>query len=148
MVLSLMAAFPVRTWHRLPCEASALRLDIVLPAGQSFRWRESSPGEWTSVLAGRVFTLKQDGDDVLYRVFYPAFNQKDSASKKNAEWGFLTVKRPTWSTSRVQAHSIPPPSRSPLPYCIPPSPPPPHLTHTQTLKEPSHRPHRVSLAKT
>ena len=87
MVLPLMAAFPVRTWHRIPCEASALRLDIVLPAGQSFRWRESSPGEWTSVLSGRVFTLKQDGDDVLYRVFDPALNRKESVSKKNANIG-------------------------------------------------------------
>ncbi|XP_071802241.1 N-glycosylase/DNA lyase-like [Asterias amurensis] len=56
------------TWRSLPCKISELRLDITLACGQSFRWKEIQPGIWRSVLAGRVWTLKQTDDEILYQV--------------------------------------------------------------------------------
>ncbi|KAM5148585.1 N-glycosylase/DNA lyase isoform 1-T3 [Mantella aurantiaca] len=56
-------------WRSLPCPTSELRLDFVLPGGQSFRWRESSPGLWTGVLHGRVWTLTQKDDRLWYAVY-------------------------------------------------------------------------------
>ena len=56
------------SWRKLSCKASEIRLDIVLSAGQSFRWRETRPGEWTNVLGGEVVTMKQDSKEILYRV--------------------------------------------------------------------------------
>ncbi|XP_066182690.1 N-glycosylase/DNA lyase isoform X1 [Sylvia atricapilla] len=56
-------------WRCLPCPPAELRLDLVLSSGQSFRWWESSPGAWTGVLEGRVWTLRQDGDRLWYTVY-------------------------------------------------------------------------------
>ncbi|NXR68490.1 OGG1 lyase, partial [Rhadina sibilatrix] len=56
-------------WRCLPCPPAELRLDLVLSSGQSFRWWESSPGAWTGVLGGRVWTLRQDGDRLWYTVY-------------------------------------------------------------------------------
>ena len=46
-----------------------IRLDLTLQGGQSFRWRETAPGEWTNVLCGYVWTLKQSEHDIFYRVY-------------------------------------------------------------------------------
>jgi len=46
-----------------------IRLDLTLQGGQSFRWRETAPGEWTNVLCGFVWTLKQSENDIFYRVY-------------------------------------------------------------------------------
>ena len=46
-----------------------IRLDLTLQGGQSFRWRETAPGEWTNVLYGYVWTLKQSENDIFYRVY-------------------------------------------------------------------------------
>ncbi|XP_068763178.1 N-glycosylase/DNA lyase isoform X2 [Struthio camelus] len=56
-------------WRSLPCPPAELRLDLVLSSGQTFRWRESSPGCWTGVLAGRVWTLTQAGGRLWYMVY-------------------------------------------------------------------------------
>ncbi|XP_027569723.1 N-glycosylase/DNA lyase [Pipra filicauda] len=56
-------------WRCLPCPLAELRLDLVLSSGQSFRWWESSPGAWTGVLEGRVWTLRQDRDRLWYTVY-------------------------------------------------------------------------------
>ncbi|NXP48173.1 OGG1 lyase, partial [Heliornis fulica] len=42
---------------------------LVLASGQTFRWWESSPGAWTGVLGGRVWTLRQDRDRLWYTVY-------------------------------------------------------------------------------
>ncbi|XP_075288918.1 N-glycosylase/DNA lyase [Opisthocomus hoazin] len=55
-------------WRALPCPPAELRLDLVLPSGQAFRWWERSPGAWTGVLAGRVWTLRQDRARLWYAV--------------------------------------------------------------------------------
>ena len=47
-----------------------IRLDLTLQGGQSFRWKETAPGEWTNVLCGYVWTLKQsENGDIFYRVY-------------------------------------------------------------------------------
>ncbi|NXS14409.1 OGG1 lyase, partial [Neodrepanis coruscans] len=56
-------------WRCLPCPPAELRLDLVLSSGQSFRWWESSPGAWTGVLGGRVWTLRQDRERLWYTVY-------------------------------------------------------------------------------
>ncbi|KAM9132721.1 N-glycosylase/DNA lyase [Pangshura tecta] len=55
-------------WGHLPCGRSELRLELVLRCGQAFRWRERSPGHWTGVLAGRVWTLRQTEEQLWYTV--------------------------------------------------------------------------------
>nr|DBA18578.1 TPA: hypothetical protein GDO54_016809 [Pyxicephalus adspersus] len=78
--LTSLSACPA-LWRSLPCPSSELRLDFVLPAGQSFRWRESSPGFWTGVLHGRVWTLTQKDDRLWYAV-YPKTEKEDGTQKK------------------------------------------------------------------
>ncbi|XP_072203646.1 N-glycosylase/DNA lyase [Excalfactoria chinensis] len=56
-------------WRWLRCPPAELRLDLVLASGQSFRWRQSSPGAWTGVLAERVWTLRQERGRLWYTVY-------------------------------------------------------------------------------
>uniref|UniRef100_A0A8D0DSP1 N-glycosylase/DNA lyase n=1 Tax=Salvator merianae TaxID=96440 RepID=A0A8D0DSP1_SALMN len=53
-------------WRSLPCPRAELRLELVLCGGQTFRWTETSPGYWTGVLAGRVWTLTQSEEQLWY----------------------------------------------------------------------------------
>ncbi|XP_002735040.1 N-glycosylase/DNA lyase-like [Saccoglossus kowalevskii] len=55
-------------WRSIPCKVTDLRLDITLLCGQSFRWKEKQPGLWSGVLKGKVWTLKQTQDELLYQV--------------------------------------------------------------------------------
>ncbi|XP_057887778.1 N-glycosylase/DNA lyase isoform X2 [Melospiza georgiana] len=68
-------------WRWLPCPPAELRLDLVLSSGQSFRWWESSPGAWTGVLGGRVWTLRQDGD----RLWYTVYGEEDEREEEEEE---------------------------------------------------------------
>ena len=56
-------------WRKLHVDKPGIRLDLILQSGQSFRWRETASGEWTNVLSGFVWTLKQIQNDIFYRVF-------------------------------------------------------------------------------
>uniref|UniRef100_A0A803JL09 N-glycosylase/DNA lyase n=1 Tax=Xenopus tropicalis TaxID=8364 RepID=A0A803JL09_XENTR len=56
-------------WRSIPCQHSELRLDYVLACGQTFRWKEFSPGYWTGVLKGRVWTLTQTDEHIWYTVY-------------------------------------------------------------------------------
>jgi len=56
-------------WRSVPCKISQLRLEIVLVSGQSFRWRKTGDNEWTGVLKGKLWTLKQDDHNLYYRVY-------------------------------------------------------------------------------
>ncbi|XP_026188643.1 N-glycosylase/DNA lyase isoform X1 [Mastacembelus armatus] len=56
-------------WRSLPCAKSELRLDLTLACGQSFRWRETAEGHWTGVMGGRVWTLTQTDDTLLYYIY-------------------------------------------------------------------------------
>ncbi|XP_048244931.1 N-glycosylase/DNA lyase-like isoform X1 [Haliotis rufescens] len=56
-------------WKIIPCALSELRLDHTLKCGQSFRWKEVTPGVWTGVIGHQVWRLKQDASHVYYQVF-------------------------------------------------------------------------------
>uniref|UniRef100_A0A2K5SBX2 N-glycosylase/DNA lyase n=1 Tax=Cebus imitator TaxID=2715852 RepID=A0A2K5SBX2_CEBIM len=56
-------------WASIPCPSSELRLDLVLPSGQSFRWREQSPAHWSGVLADQVWTLTQTEEQLHCTVY-------------------------------------------------------------------------------
>ncbi|XP_075190285.1 N-glycosylase/DNA lyase isoform X4 [Anomaloglossus baeobatrachus] len=71
-------------WRSIPCHLSELRLDFVLPGGQSFRWKESSPGYWTGVLHERVWTLTQKDGHLWYTV-YPSSETTDSQLEKEVQ---------------------------------------------------------------
>ncbi|NWU89121.1 OGG1 lyase, partial [Upupa epops] len=64
-------------WRSLPCPLAELRLDLVLTSGQTFRWWESSPGSWTGVLGGHVWTLRQERERLWYTVYGQEQEQLD-----------------------------------------------------------------------
>ncbi|KAF1401691.1 N-glycosylase/DNA lyase, partial [Spheniscus magellanicus] len=74
-------------WRSLPCPPAELRLD--LPGGVwagpdvpvCGRWWESSPGAWTGVLGGRVWTLRQDPD----RLWYTVYGEEEEEDGRPAE---------------------------------------------------------------
>mmetsp|Transcript_31154 Transcript_31154/g.77543 ORF Transcript_31154/g.77543 Transcript_31154/m.77543 type:complete len:223 (-) Transcript_31154:14-682(-) len=55
-------------WLSLGTCALELRLDNTLPTGQSFRWRRTDGGDYVGVIGRRVVSMRQEEDDVLYRV--------------------------------------------------------------------------------
>ena len=55
-------------WISLGTSAKELRLDNTLPTGQSFRWRKTTEGDYVGVIGQRVVSMRQEEDDVLYRV--------------------------------------------------------------------------------
>uniref|UniRef100_A0A0B6ZDW7 N-glycosylase/DNA lyase n=1 Tax=Arion vulgaris TaxID=1028688 RepID=A0A0B6ZDW7_9EUPU len=59
------------SWKHFMCTKTQLCIDIVLVAGQSFRWKKNSAGEWLGVMAGLVWRLKQTDDRILYQVYGP-----------------------------------------------------------------------------
>ncbi|XP_073429175.1 N-glycosylase/DNA lyase isoform X3 [Dendrobates tinctorius] len=80
-------------WRSIPCHLSELRLDFVLPGGQSFRWKEHSPGYWTGVLHERVWTLTQKDGHLWYTV-YPCPETTDSEFEKEVRRRPLKRKLP------------------------------------------------------
>ncbi|XP_056130162.1 N-glycosylase/DNA lyase [Lampris incognitus] len=69
-------------WRSLACARSELRLDLTLGCGQSFRWRETSDGYWTGVMGGRVWTLTQTDDTLLYHVYNKQGGQEEGYGRK------------------------------------------------------------------
>ena len=49
-----MACAGAAGWHSLAAPPSELRLEFTLPTGQSFRWRQTGPQEFTGVVQQRV----------------------------------------------------------------------------------------------
>ncbi|KAK9245281.1 DNA glycosylase [Lipomyces tetrasporus] len=54
------------TWSQLKIPIKEISLDIILPSGQSFRWRKHGD-EWVSVLNELIVILRQEEDHILYR---------------------------------------------------------------------------------
>ncbi|KAK9370671.1 DNA glycosylase [Lipomyces kononenkoae] len=54
------------TWNQFKIPIKEVSLDVVLPSGQSFRWRQHGC-EWVSVLSGHIIILRQKEDHILYR---------------------------------------------------------------------------------
>nr|XP_041574770.1 N-glycosylase/DNA lyase isoform X4 [Taeniopygia guttata] len=84
-------------WRWLPCPPAELRLDLVLSSGQSFRWWESSPGAWTGVLGGRVWTLRQDGD----RLWYTVYGEEEEHQEERDERPAKAAKLSAAETERI-----------------------------------------------
>ncbi|ELU01650.1 hypothetical protein CAPTEDRAFT_113225 [Capitella teleta] len=63
-------------WRKIACSKTELDLGVTLICGQSFRWKETAPGEWTGVLKNLVWNLKQS-DDLL---FYKTLEESPAAS--------------------------------------------------------------------
>ncbi|NWZ38600.1 OGG1 lyase, partial [Brachypodius atriceps] len=84
-------------WRCLPCPPAELRLDLVLSSGQSFRWWESSPGAWTGVLGGRVWTLRQDGD----RLWYTVYSEEDEHEEERDGCSAKAAKLDVAETDRI-----------------------------------------------
>ncbi|XP_064930787.1 N-glycosylase/DNA lyase [Columba livia] len=74
-----------RLWRSLPVPPAELRLDLVLSSGQTFRWWESSPGAWTGVLGGRVWTLRQERDRLWYTVYEEEEEDGDACPDKDGD---------------------------------------------------------------
>lgn len=51
---STVAADLAAGWRLLGTPREELRLEFTLPTGQSFRWRETGPDEYTGVVGQRV----------------------------------------------------------------------------------------------
>ncbi|CAH1786103.1 unnamed protein product [Owenia fusiformis] len=88
----------MNTWRRLPCKISEVNLDILLACGQSFRWHETHPGEWTGALSGYVWTLSQTDDSILYKVY------EQSDKRKTAS--YTSVKKPGKQNHRKRSKDI------------------------------------------
>ncbi|XP_060065748.1 N-glycosylase/DNA lyase-like [Ylistrum balloti] len=77
------------TWRWIPCKITELRLDKTLVCGQSFRWKERTPGIWTGVLAGYVWNLRQSDTQLFYQVVLPPHHADNITADKYAG---ITVK--------------------------------------------------------
>lgn len=69
------------TFKSFMCPIKELRLDKTLACGQSFRWKENIPGTWVGVLAGRVWKLKQNENEIFYAT-HGNFMQQPSKIEK------------------------------------------------------------------
>ncbi|XP_038264647.1 N-glycosylase/DNA lyase [Dermochelys coriacea] len=72
-------------WGHVSCRRSELRLELVLRCGQAFRWRESSAGHWTGVLAGRVWTLRQTEERLWYMVHQEEEEEEGSRTEATGQ---------------------------------------------------------------
>ncbi|KAF7294858.1 N-glycosylase/DNA lyase [Mycena indigotica] len=57
-------------WQSLPVPLSQLRLALVLPSGQSFRWRAAG-NQFSFCLHDRVVVVRQDAEKLYYRTILP-----------------------------------------------------------------------------
>ncbi|KIY99249.1 hypothetical protein MNEG_8709 [Monoraphidium neglectum] len=71
-------------WRRLGTPRRELTLDFTLPTGQSFRWRRTASGEFTGVIGRRVVSLRQEADDVAWRVVARGAGLPDDAGADEA----------------------------------------------------------------
>ena len=68
----------------LACSSSELRLDLTLCCGQSFRWQETGPSEWTGVTRGKLITLQRVEETAIqYHVHNSTDVLKDEAFIKD-----------------------------------------------------------------
>ena len=70
-------------WRKLACKPTQLRLDIVLKCGQSFRWTtpfKDRPDEYVGVLNSKLWILKQEPENILYKTIEKRPKIKDEKS--------------------------------------------------------------------
>lgn len=79
------AAAPDAPWQPLGTPRSQLTLDFTLPTGQSFRWRRSGAAEFTGVIGRRVVQVRQEANNVAWRVIARGAGAGDDAQDDAAE---------------------------------------------------------------
>ncbi|KAL4218951.1 8-oxoguanine glycosylase ogg1 [Mactra antiquata] len=88
-------------WRSFPCKIAELRLDRTLACGQSFRWKEHSPGIWTGVIGCAVWQFKQTDSHLWYRVHKDVGHSKITNIKMEADSnGVIENKTPVKSVKR------------------------------------------------
>lgn len=86
-----------KLWRSVKCPKTELRLDLTLPCGQSFRWRETSEGHWTGVMGGRVWTLTQTEDTLWYHVY-----EKQAKEKEVERRGIVSLHKQSKAEKRFE----------------------------------------------
>lgn len=65
------------SWKNLACKPQLLNLKITLACGQAFRWKKNNNDEWRGVLAGKVWTFKENYEGILYKVYTCNHEQRE-----------------------------------------------------------------------
>ena len=68
------------SWNSIDIPIAELCLDTVLRSGQSFRWTQSAPLEYSCAIHGRLITLKQDETKLYYRAIFPSTVDSESTA--------------------------------------------------------------------
>ena len=76
LICTMNLARVIMEFSTLTCPCSELRLSLTLCCGQSFRWQETGPGEWTGVAKKRLVTFKQTNDTNLQYFVHNSTNKK------------------------------------------------------------------------
>lgn len=80
---------PKISWVPLNIGKSELYLPLTFPTGQTFRWKQTGPLQYTGVIGSHLVSLKQlDNGDVGYH-FHSSMNCEDSA--RNSLFDFLNL---------------------------------------------------------
>lgn len=69
----------------LLCPKSELQLHVTLQCGQSFRWREISPGKWQGVIGHKVWSLTQDESHIHYTTYPETSGDETSTNPKQKQ---------------------------------------------------------------
>lgn len=63
-------------WMSFPCNSKELQLLGTLNGGQSFRWKKlDNQTKWIGIFSHRLWHLKQETNEILYRVYGPSGSQ-------------------------------------------------------------------------
>ncbi|XP_045460870.1 N-glycosylase/DNA lyase isoform X2 [Harmonia axyridis] len=76
----------MKNWYKLSCKKCELQLSGTLNGGQSFRWTkhlEDNQEYWIGIFKKRVWILRQNENEILYRVY------ESKANTENNEIGEL-----------------------------------------------------------
>ncbi|KAI8058544.1 DNA glycosylase [Syncephalis plumigaleata] len=73
-------------WHLLPIpDKEQLSLRLTLTSGQSFRWQETSPHQWSCVLDRWLYTLRQSSTDQLAPIYYRIYDEQTIDEQERAK---------------------------------------------------------------
>lgn len=70
-------------WKSFRCPSSILDIGVVLCSGQSFRWKEED-GCWTGIHKRRVWRMKQDDQNIWYKVLNDLKISQEVATSKTS----------------------------------------------------------------
>ncbi|KAK3263766.1 8-oxoguanine glycosylase ogg1 [Cymbomonas tetramitiformis] len=78
-------------WEALGAGLKELSLDLTLPTGQSFRWRQIGPEHYRGVIGHRIVSLRQTPEGVLYKVHNRTALCSSSAADRAALEDFFNL---------------------------------------------------------